>query len=214
MVDKALEQAADFVAPFEGYRATEYVCPGGVLTFGYGSLLRNYPDVELPVTPYKARQYLISDLEKALKTIDELVTARLNINQTVALMSFVHNVGSGAFAKSTLLRYLNLGAYEAAANEFPRWNKSKGAVLQGLVRRREAERALFLTPVENAFKDLTHLDFLHEKMSFDGIVGYFQASVYQNLFNIGKSGTRQEWEVSLVKAQHYLDELKKLVQKL
>jgi lysozyme len=211
MVDKTLEQAADFVAPFEGFRSEEYVCPGGVLTFGYGSLVRNYPDVQFPVTPHEARKYLMEDLEDALRAVDELVTARLNINQTVALVSFVHNVGRQAFANSTLLRFLNLEAYNGAAQEFTRWNKSKGNVLRGLTRRREAEKTLFLTPIEEPFKDLTNLEFLHEQMSLEGVIGYFQGSIFKHLFNVGKSGTREEWKVSLVKVQRYLDELKKLI---
>jgi lysozyme len=63
-------------------------------------------------------------------------------------VSFVYNVGAGNFAKSTLLKKLNNADYQGAANEFLRWNKAGGKVLNGLTRRRDAERSLFLTSEE------------------------------------------------------------------
>lgn len=214
MTDKVLERAADFVAPFEGFEPETYVCPGGVLSFGYGSLLKHYPSVELPITKERAKVYLMKDLASALLTVDRLVDVRLNINQTVALVSFVHNVGSGAFERSTLLKVLNQGNYTQAAEEFSRWNKAKGVTLRGLIRRREAERDLFLTPVSFELKSMSHQDFLEENLSFEGISGYYKACIMKHVFNIGKGENKKEWEGSLAKAQFYLDQLKKLSHKL
>lgn len=59
-------------------------------------------------------------------------------------MSLAYNIGVSAFRGSTLLRLLNVSQYQAASDEFPRWNKAGGKVLPGLVKRRAAERALFL----------------------------------------------------------------------
>ncbi|HHP2614034.1 TPA: lysozyme, partial [Enterobacter roggenkampii] len=56
-----------------------------------------------------------------------------------------YNLGSRSLSTSTLLRKLNAGDYAGAADEFLRWNKAGGKVLNGLTRRREAERALFLS---------------------------------------------------------------------
>ena len=65
-------------------------------------------------------------------------------NQFDALSSLVFNIGEGGFSSSTLLRLLNSKDYEGAANQFPRWNKQKGRVLNGLTKRRQEERQLFL----------------------------------------------------------------------
>jgi lysozyme len=76
------------------------------------------------------------------------VKAPINQNQFDALVSFVYNVGAGNFAKSTLLKKLNKADYQGAGDEFLRWNRGGGKVLNGLIRRRDAERSLFLTPIE------------------------------------------------------------------
>jgi lysozyme len=62
-----------------------------------------------------------------------------------ALVSFAFNVGLGNLQSSTLRMKYNRGEYDGAAEEFLKWNKAGGKVLNGLVRRREAERALFLS---------------------------------------------------------------------
>ena len=69
----------------------------------------------------------------------------LNQNQFDALVSFVFNVGATAFSHSTLLKKLKSRDFDAAADEFLRWNKAGGKVLRGLTTRREAERELFLS---------------------------------------------------------------------
>jgi len=56
----------------------------------------------------------------------------------------VYNVGIANFKKSTLLKKLNKGDYEEASNQLLRWTRAGGKVLNGLVRRREAEKELFL----------------------------------------------------------------------
>ena len=71
------------------------------------------------------------------------MTVPLTQNQFDALVSLTYNIGSGAFNNSTLLK-LNKGDYQGAADQFLVWNKADGKVMKGLVRRREAERALFL----------------------------------------------------------------------
>lgn len=142
-----LLQAANFVARYEGFVGHEYKCPAGFATFGYGSLVTNHPDVTFPITEDQATVYLEQDLGKAFSTLDAFVHAPININQTVALASFIYNVGSGAFVGSTLLRFLNLLEYSNAADQFLVWTHGGGRVLPGLVARRADERALFLKPV-------------------------------------------------------------------
>jgi len=64
-----------------------------------------------------------------------------------AIVCFVYNVGVGAFAKSTMRKLLNQGKLLEASNQFPRWNKDNGQIVQGLVNRRADEMQLFNTPV-------------------------------------------------------------------
>ncbi|EAA7932780.1 lysozyme, partial [Salmonella enterica subsp. enterica] len=77
--------------------------------------------------------------------VSRLVKVRLTQGQFDALVSFAYNLGARTLSTSTLLRKLNAGDYAGAADEFLCWNKAGGKVLKGLTRRREAERALFLS---------------------------------------------------------------------
>ena len=77
--------------------------------------------------------------------VNKLVTVLITDNQFDALVSFSYNVGTGNLKRSTLLRKLNMGDYFGAADEFPKWRKANGVILQGLVNRRADERALFLS---------------------------------------------------------------------
>ena len=99
----------------------------------------------MTVTQAKAEAYLKSDLTK----YEQYVTVPINQNQFDALVSFTYNCG--ALKSSTLLKKLNSGDYTGAANEFPRWNKSNGRVLSGLVKRRAAEQKLFNTPCSTVY---------------------------------------------------------------
>ena len=82
------------------------------------------------------------DLVQYEDAVKRAVRVPVNENQFAALVSFTYNIGAGSLSRSTLLRKLNDGDYAGAADEFPRWNKAGGRVLNGLVRRRAAEREL------------------------------------------------------------------------
>lgn len=141
----------ELVKRFEGLRLNPYLCPANVPTIGYGTTV--YPNgkkVSLkdpPITEEKAEEYLLHDLQEFAKGVAELVTVPLNENQFGALVSFSYNVGTNALKNSTLLRRLNSGDYAGAAEQFLRWVYGGGKVLPGLVKRREAERSLFLHPI-------------------------------------------------------------------
>jgi GH24 family phage-related lysozyme (muramidase) len=142
------------VQEFEGYaeqlgdgtdRVRAYRDSGGVLTIGFG---HTGPDVTegLIITREQAEQLLRGDLQEAEDAVSNLVTVPLNENQFSALVSFVFNLGAGELEDSTLLELLNQGRYPEAADQFPRFNTVNGEPVEGLTRRREAERQLFLTP--------------------------------------------------------------------
>ena len=133
---------------FEGLELKPYRDSAGVLTVGIGHVLRQNEGHLLDgITAAEAEALLRADLAEAEAAIARHVEAPLNGNQHAALVSFVFNVGGGAFKASTLRRLLNARQHAKAAEEFPRWIYGGGRKLPGLVRRREAERALFLKPV-------------------------------------------------------------------
>ncbi len=133
------------IREFEGFCAEPYICAGGKLTIGYGHVLTNQESATLErITREHAEQLLASDAEIAASVVRKAVKVPLTQNQFDALVSFVFNIGEGAFTKSTLLRLLNDNESEAAANQFGRWVYASGRKLEGLIRRRNAEQKLFL----------------------------------------------------------------------
>lgn len=134
------------VKEFEGLRLKAYRCPAGVWTIGYGHTRGVHNGQEC--TEAEAASWLVEDLLEAESTVKYLVTAPLTENQRAALVSLVFNIGGGNFRTSTLLRLLNAGDYQGAAQQFLKWTKGGGEELPGLKRRREAERALFLEGFE------------------------------------------------------------------
>jgi hypothetical protein len=97
-------------------------------------------------TAQQADRYLAHDLQEFERAVAAMVTVPVTSNQFSALVSLAYNIGISALRGSTLLRLLNAGDYAGAANQFLRWNRGGGRVLPGLVKRRAAERDLFLTP--------------------------------------------------------------------
>lgn len=135
----------DLIKEFEGCKLEAYQDQRGIWTIGYGSTT----DVEpgMVITEAEAELRLEADLAEAARRLGERVSVALTENQCAALISFVFNIGCSAFAGSTLCRLVNAGEpEELIAAEFPKWcHNHDGTVNAGLLRRREAERALFLT---------------------------------------------------------------------
>jgi lysozyme len=128
---------------FEGLRLTPYQDSGGVWTVvGYG---HTGPNVHpgMVITQAEADALLVKDVQVAVDAVNRLVTASLNQNQADALIDFTFNLGEGVLARSTLLRLLNAGKYDYAADQFLAWDHAGGVVVPGLLRRRLAEMELF-----------------------------------------------------------------------
>lgn len=139
------------IKSFEGLELKPYLCSANVPTIGYGTTV--YPNgtkvslKDKEITVEQAEEFLLDDLKKREKEVSRMVKVLLNDNEFSALVSFAYNVGLQALEGSTLLRLLNSGASrEDVADQLLRWNKAKGVVVSGLVRRRESERSLFLQP--------------------------------------------------------------------
>lgn len=141
----------DLVKDFEGCKLTAYRDPIGVWTIGYGTTARAglgiIPTGGMTITQAEADQLLADGLNKFADQIRPMINAGLNDNQFGACVSLAYNIGAHAFGTSSALKHINAGDYDKAANAILLWNKAGGKVLKGLVRRREAERKLFLTPV-------------------------------------------------------------------
>lgn len=130
------------IKQFESCRLEAYRCPAGILTIGYGSTENVYDGMRIPMD--EALRRLQDHLAPMEAEIGRLVKVPLTQNQFDALACFCFNCGIGAFEKSTLLRCLNMHHYDDAAQEFLKWDKVNGVPCAGLLRRRQAERELFL----------------------------------------------------------------------
>ncbi len=136
--------------PFEGVVYHPYLDAAGIWTIGTGSIwdlagqrvTANTP----PITPAQNIILLHREMYGALTEVERDVPVPLTVNEEAALVDFTFHYGAGAFESSTLLRDLRAKDYEAAANEFLRWDHAGGQVLAGLARRCAAARALFLAP--------------------------------------------------------------------
>lgn len=133
----------DLIKYFEGLETSAYRCPAGVWTIGYGHTYGVKSGDTC--TLRQAEEFLKADCRVAEIVVETNVKAPLSQYQFDALVSFVFNLGAGNFVKSTLLKKLNAGDYEGAASEFGRWVNTGGVPLDGLHKRRAAERELFLS---------------------------------------------------------------------
>lgn len=144
------QKGIDLIKKFEGCRLKAYkpVPTEKYWTIGFG---RYSPSIKegQKITQAEAEQYLKEDLKKYSDAVNACVTVAITQHQHDALTSFAYNCGIGALQKSTLLKKVNAKDFTGAADEFGEWTRGGGNVLQGLVKRRSAEKALFLLPVPN-----------------------------------------------------------------
>jgi lysozyme len=136
------DEGLDLIKQWEGLKLEAYLCPAGVWTVGYGHTDTTRPNMS--ISKSEAERLLRYDLDRFIKAVNNLVKVDLTDNQFAALVSFCFNVGEGAFKRSTLLRKLNTGDYDAVPSELARWNKAGGKVVQGLTNRRAAETGLWV----------------------------------------------------------------------
>lgn len=129
---------------FEGFMAQVYLCAGGHPTVGYGHVVRegeSYPD---GVSESDAQALLERDLFVAEAAVRRLIHTSLNQARFDALVCFTFNLGSGALQRSALRRKVNRNEHEGVVGEFLKWSWAGGKKLPGLLRRRQAEAALYM----------------------------------------------------------------------
>ena len=144
------QRGLDRIKSHEALRLFAYLDVAGVPTVGFGHT--NGVQLGQRITPEQAEAFLRADLAWVERCIADNVRVPLTQSQYDALASLIFNIGAGAFRDSTLLRMLNAGDYEGAAEQFLRWNKARVngvlKVVEGLTTRRAAERAMFKEPSE------------------------------------------------------------------
>jgi lysozyme len=140
------ESLVEFVKRWEGLKLEASPDPlvPGVWDVGYGKVIKLGKDSAKPViTREQADTWLREDLASFAEAVDEMVRPTLAQHEFDALCSLAYNVGAKALAASTLMRKLNANDFQGCAEEFPRWIRAGGRIVQGLVKRRQAERAMF-----------------------------------------------------------------------
>jgi lysozyme len=131
---------------FEGCRLTAYPDPatgGDPWTIGWGE---TGPHVRpgMTITQDEADDMFVKRLALEFEPgVSASLRSSTNQKQFDALVAFAFNLGLGNLRSSTLLRLHNAGDYEAADDEFIRWNKAAGRIMKGLSRRRWAERGVY-----------------------------------------------------------------------
>lgn len=149
-----LDLACELGRKFEGIEDGNELVPGlqpyrdpvGLWTIGYGHLLshdKNIPCPDITWSMEEAEDALQKGMNQRLIIVQQLLVVKTTEKQQAALTDFAFNLGVRSLLASTLLRKLNRGDFGGASAEFPKWKFAGGRVLNGLVRRRAAERALF-----------------------------------------------------------------------
>ena len=139
------QEGLSLIKKFEGCKLQSYKCAAGVWTIGYCST--NGIEEGMKISQERADMLLLEDVEIFEEAVNELVKVPLEQNQYDALVTWTFNLGPTNLKNSTLLKVLNNKEYENVPEQIKRWNKAtvngERQVLEGLVRRREAEALLF-----------------------------------------------------------------------
>jgi lysozyme len=128
----------------EGFREHIYLDVAGFPTVGYGHLVKPTESFSGGITEPQAAEILATDVQQAEQAVSRLVKVALTQGQFDALVDFCFNLGAGRLAASTLLRQLNAGHRDTAAQQLLSWDHAEGVVNTGLKARREAELKLWM----------------------------------------------------------------------
>lgn len=143
---KLSQKGIELIKQFEGYSSKAYPDPatgGAPWTIGYGTTKGVKPG--MVITAQQAEKMLRDDVAKLEGGVSSLVTAPTTQGQFDAMVSLAYNIGLGNFGKSTLLKKHNARCYTCAADQFRVWNRANGKVMNGLTKRRAAEREVYMS---------------------------------------------------------------------
>jgi lysozyme len=135
------------IKKFEGCHLKAYRCPSNVATIGYGNTFyedgTKVKDGDV-ITQERAEELAKFIIDQFAVTIAPFILQPLNDNQFSACVSLAYNIGTAGFKRSSVFKKLNINPNDATISDsFRLWNKGGGKVLKGLIRRREAEIALY-----------------------------------------------------------------------
>jgi lysozyme len=149
-ITKISNLGLELIKKYEGFKAKAYLCPAKVITIGYGSTY--YEDgtkvklTDSPITKERATELLEALLVSYERSVDSYCVDTINQNQFSALCSFAYNCGVGNLKSSTLLKKVNKNPNDPTIkDEFLKWNKGGGKVLNGLTKRRIEEAQLYFS---------------------------------------------------------------------
>ena len=138
---KTSQEGISLIKSFEGCELTAYRCSADVPTIGYGHTA-GVSDGDT-CTQEEAETMLAEDLVEFEDYVKNYVESELQQNEFDALVAWTYNLGPANLKESTMLKELNSGNFEEVPRQMKRWNRAGGEVLDGLIRRREAESRLF-----------------------------------------------------------------------
>ncbi|CAB4127590.1 COG3772 Phage-related lysozyme (muraminidase) [uncultured Caudovirales phage] len=152
---------------YEGCKLKAYRCPAGICTIGYGHTAAAGappPRDGMTITQQQANDTLSRDLRQYETAVEAMVHQPLNQHQFDVLVDFAYNAGIGNLKSSTLLKKVNAAQFDQVPAELMKWTKGGGKVLPGLVKRRQAESAWWISgaPVHISANNEDPTDHEHE----------------------------------------------------
>lgn len=133
----------ELIQDFESCRLEAYQDSIGRWTLGYGRTQGIIPG--MTCTQQEADEWFEDDINFVAARLSHILPTTLTENQYSACVSLAYNIGVARFRQTEMLVLLKAGAFQSAADEFLKFNHAGGHVVDGLTRRRKAERELFLT---------------------------------------------------------------------
>jgi lysozyme len=142
-------EGIDLIKSHEGCKLNAYICPAGIPTIGYGNTFyENGDKVKIgdKITQQQANDLFLLIVNKFALKVDRLFNPTLSDNQFSALVSFAYNCGIGALTNSSLRKRVIKNPQDVSIrDEFMKWNKASGKILNGLTARRKDEANLYFT---------------------------------------------------------------------
>ena len=138
-----IDEALTLIKTYEGFQSVTYVCPGGVKTIGYGQTDQRLVS-KGKITEAEAEKALEDEIVQLNNWIIENHKVKSTYTQRAALISLIYNIGKGAYLKSNLKKCIDAGKpYTTIHKEWSEWRKAGGKILNGLIKRRAAELAVY-----------------------------------------------------------------------
>lgn len=139
-----IDKATSLIKKFEGLKLHWYKCPAGKDTIGHGHVIQaSERHLYEPITQSVAESLLKVDVQYFAEKVTKLIKVGLTDSELAAIISFVYNIGVGAFKTSTMLKLINNGDKTQACFEFSKWVYVKGKKSKGLINRRVSEAKMF-----------------------------------------------------------------------